>query len=124
MAKIATVSFLIILGGIFLAGAQQADTSETNWDWLGVRPIYSYGDIIYPYYYVPHSYVAWPKYADTFWYYPWIYGQPYYYPPYFAWKYPTNAWWIGTHEDLPKALAIARSGSSVRVYSHGLWQTP
>ncbi|MCK9564647.1 MAG: hypothetical protein M0Q43_01195 [Methanothrix sp.] len=37
---------------------------------------------------------------------------------------PTNVWWIGTHGDLPKTIAIARSGSSVRVYSNGLWKTP
>jgi hypothetical protein len=139
MVKIATVLFLTILFGTSFAGAEQADTSETYWDWLGVGPIYSYGDFIPPYYpyylyspyyypayrYTPHSYSTWPKYTDTFWYYPWSYGEPYnYYSPYFAWKYPTNAWWIGTHGDLQRTLAIARSSSSVRVYSNGLWQTP
>lgn len=124
MAKIATVLFLIILGGISFAGAQMATTSETSGDWLGVRPIYNYDHLISPYYYIPQSHGTWPKYTDTFWYSPWSYGLPYYYPPYFAWTYPTNAWWVGAHEDLPRALAIARSGSSVRVYSHGFWQTP
>jgi hypothetical protein len=138
MAKIAIVLFLIILFWTSFARAEEAAPAETYRDWLGVWPIYSYGNSISPYYpyylyspyyssysYTPPSYSTQPVYADTYWYNPQSYGEPYYYyPPYFAWKYPTNAWWIGTHGDLPKTLDIARSGSSVRVYYNGLWQTP
>ena len=133
MAKIRAVLFLTILLGTSFAGAQQTASSEANWDWLGVGPIYSYGgpfSAYQPYYYPaysypPHSYSTWPVYPYPYRYNPGTYGKPYYYyQPSFAWKYPTNAWWIGTHDDLPRALAIARSGSSVRVYSNGFWQTP
>jgi hypothetical protein len=137
MAKIRVVLFLIILLGTSFAGAEPAATSEKYWDWLGVGPIYSYGPFsasqtYYPYYYPAYSYTpstpsysSWPVYTDSYWYRPWPSAQPYYYyQPYFISKYPTNPWWIGTHGDLPKTLDIARSSSSVRVYSSGIWRTP
>jgi hypothetical protein len=126
MAKIRVVLFLIILFGTSFASAEPAAASETYWDWLGVGPIYSYGPFFttqpyYPYYYPAYSYTpsysSWPVYVDSYWYNPWPSAQPYYY-------YPTNPWWIGTHGDLPKTLDIARSSSSVRVYSNGIWRTP
>jgi len=132
MKKIIAVLFLTILFGISIADAQQADISETYHDWLGAGPIYRYGDVIplYQYYYPAYSYAPpgypfWQKYIDTFWRYSGSYNDPYYYyQPYFIRRYPENAWWIGAHGDLPKTIAIARSGSSVRIYSNGLWQTP
>jgi hypothetical protein len=133
MAKIRAVLFLLILFGTSFASAEPAATSETYWDWLGVGPIYSYGPFstYQPYYsyhpafsYTP-SYSTWPVYTDSYWYNPWTSAQPYYYDkPYFVRKYPTNPRWIATHEDLPKTLDIARSSSSVRVYSNGIWRTP
>jgi hypothetical protein len=133
MAKIRVVLFLLILIGTSFAGAEPAASSETYWDWLGVGPIYSYGpySTYQPYYsyhpaysYTP-SYSTWPVYADSYWYNPWTSAQPYYYyQPYFVSKYPTNPWWIASHGDLPKTLDIARSSSSVRVYSNGIWRTP
>lgn len=133
MPKIAIVLSLIIVFWTALASADQPAPVETYRDWLGVWPIYSYSNFFssYPYYlyspyyptysYTPPSYTIRPAYIDTYE----VYNEPYYYyQPYFAFKYPTNVWWIGTHEDLPKTLDIARSGSSVRVYYNGLWQTP
>ena len=112
------VLFLIVLFSATFAGADQADTSETYWDWLGLGPIYSYGPFST---YQPHYTYYYPAY----WYNPGTNWEPYYYySPYFVSKYPTNAWWIGTHGDLLKALDIARSSSSVRIYSNGIWRTP
>jgi len=115
MAKIIAVLFLTILFAVAFGGAQQADTSETYRDWLGSGPIYRYGDVILPYL---------PYYQ---YYYPWSYKGPYpyyYYQPYFVQGYPASVWWIGTHEGLQKTIDIARSGSSMRIYSNGFWQTP
>jgi len=133
MVKIIAVLFLAILFVATFAGAQQADTTETYWDWLGSGPVYRYGDVILPYYqyyypaysYTPPGYPTRQTYIDTLWHYPWSYLDPnYYYQPYFFQKYPVNARWIGTHEDLQKTIAIARTGSSVRIYSNGFWRTP
>ncbi|MBN1234602.1 MAG: hypothetical protein JW999_00970 [Methanotrichaceae archaeon] len=139
MTKIAMALFLIFLFITCFAGAEESINDGADRDWMGVWPIYSYGNFISPYYqyypyytydspaysYTPPRYSTWPKYSETFWYYPRSYAEPYYYyQPYFAWKYPTSVWWIGTHGDLPKTLDIARSSSSVRVYYNGYWQTP
>ncbi|MDD4161656.1 MAG: hypothetical protein PHW87_04160 [Methanothrix sp.] len=134
MVKIAMALFLYILLAATFAGADGADTSKTYWDWLGVGPIYSYGPYYayqpyytyyYPAYSYAHSYSTWPVYAASYWYNPRTNWEPYYYySPYFVSKYPTNVWWVGTHGDLPKTLDIARSGSSMRIYSNGIWRTP
>lgn len=100
------------------SGAADAASSAQNWDWLGVGPIYSLGSLFwtgYPYY----AYYS-PSYLH-----PWPYVQPfYYYPPSYIGVYPEYPLWVGSHKDLDKTLAIARSGSSVKVYANGTWQTP
>ena len=122
MTKIAAVLALLVLWVVCFIGAAQSTEgtadSGRSWDWLGVGPIYSYASMLspnYPYY----SYYL-PTYSI-----PWPYSQPfYYYPPSYIVSYPTDPWWIGTHKDLSKTIEIARSGSSMRVYSNGVWQTP
>jgi hypothetical protein len=113
LLMICTVCFV----GVVQSSEDAADSGR-SWDWLGVGPIYSFGSMLspsYPYY----SYYQ-PTYSI-----PWPYAQPfYYYPPSYIMSYPTDPWWIGTHKDLAKTVEIARSGSSMRVYSNGVWQMP
>ena len=137
MMKVGIICILIILLGMCSAGAAEANNVNSNWDWLGT-PIYNHGYYNYPYFHTyyypfldntPPIYSPAPAYSDRFldyvpsYYYsgpPWTYT----YSPDFGWKYRAEPWWIGSHTDLPKVLSIARSGSSVRVYSNGFWQVP
>jgi hypothetical protein len=126
MMKIKAALGLIILFGLSFAGAEDAARDEANWDWLGAGPIYSYGGVFNPYYthyptyiYTPPSYGILPVYADPFQYSSWPYADQY-----LGWIYPPRSWWIGAHKDLTKTLDIARTGSSIRIYSNGLWRTP
>jgi hypothetical protein len=126
MIKIAALLALLILWGGSYAGATETDVSGTYWDWLGVGPIFGYGSFFSPYYpyytYSSPADYAPPYYSPTYSY-SWPYAQPYYYyQPYSISSHP-SPWWIGTHGDLPKALDIARSGSSIRIYSNGIWRT-
>lgn len=125
MRLIAAFLLLSIFWGICGPGTAQ-DTSGTadavsvasSRDWLGVGPIYSLGSSFwsgYPYY----------AYYDPSYSHPWPYAQPfYYYPPSYLSEYSAYPWWIGSHSGLDKTMAIARSGSSLRVYANGIWQTP
>ena len=135
--KVGIIYILFILLGMCSAAAVEANSVNSKWDWLGT-PIYSYADYNSPYlytYYYPffdnnplinrHS----PAYSDQFLNYvpPYYYHEPYWTVPYspdFGLKYLAKPWWIGSHSDLPKVLSIARSGSSVRVYSNGFWLPP
>jgi hypothetical protein len=137
MMKVGFICMLFILLGMGSASADGAKNVSSNWDWLGT-PVYSYADYNSPYrytYYYPffdnnplinrHS----PAFSDRFLNYvpPNYYQEPYWAFPYssdFGLRYLAKPWWIGSHTDLPKVLNIARSGSSVRVYSNGFWQPP
>jgi len=122
MSRIAAILALIVLfAGFIAASAQSAEGNEKKaiesspgHDWLGVGPIYSYDGLIspyYPYYYPTYSYFL-PG------------SQPAYYnPTYLVARFPAYPWWIGEHGGLGKTMQIARSGSSMRVYSGGVWQT-
>jgi len=121
MTRIAGILALLMLWVVCFLGAAQSSEDNIDishqWDWLGVGPIYSFGSMLsttYPYY----SYYQ-PTYSI-----PWPYKEPfYYYPPSYIISDSTYPWWIGTHKDLTKTMEIARSGSSMRVYSNGIWQT-
>jgi hypothetical protein len=133
MIKLIAIYILIILLGIGSADDEGVDNAKSNWDWLGT-PIYSYQNNPFPYYYPlldnsPFFYSPSPIYTSPNRNYisPYYYGEPYWtypYNSYFAREYLAYPWWIGAHKDLPKVMNIARSSSSVRIYSNGLWHTP
>lgn len=125
MRLIALFLMLSVFWGSCGAAAAQ-DTSGTageasaasSSDWLGVGPIYSLGSLFWPGY--PYYAYYNPSYLH-----PWPYVQPfYYYPPSYIGVYPEYPWWVGGHKDLDRTLAIARTGSSMKVYANGIWQTP
>jgi hypothetical protein len=136
MIRAGITCILFILVGICSAGAADANNFNSSWDWLGT-PIYSYGGstspylhTYYPFFWNAQSiYSHSPSYSDPYFNYvqPYYFNEPYWtypYSPNFRPKYLDKPWWIGSHTDLPKVLNIARSGSSVRIYSNGFWQTP
>jgi hypothetical protein len=136
MMKLIGIYVLIIILGICSADDEVVTNTKSNGDWLGT-PIYSYGTNPFPYYYPyyyplldnsPFFYSPSPRYTSPTWNYvsPYYYDEPYWtypYDSYFARKYLADPWWIGTHKDLPKVMNIARSSSSVRIYSNGVWHT-
>lgn len=120
MMRIAAVLALAILcaclPGASAQSTEQNQITGTNpqIDWLGVRPIYSSNGLLspyFPYYYPTYSYFL-PG------------SQPaYFYPTYLVGRYSAYPWWIGEHGDLGKTMQVARYGSSMRVYSSGVWST-
>lgn len=112
----------IMLLWISLAASEDPSASAPSWDWLGTGPVFSHTTYYSPYYY---NYAS-PVYAN-----PYLYYMPYYNWPYLPFpstgRYYTNyelsyPWWVGTHENLPKVLEIAKT-SSVRIYSNGAWRS-
>jgi hypothetical protein len=120
MSRITAVLIILIFCLGIYAGAAQGTPGNSEkkgdsgpaWDWLGVYPVYSYNGLLSPYY--PYYY---PTYSQTW-------RPASFYPTYLVQRYSAYPWWIGPHYDLGKTMQIARSSSSVRVYSQGAWQTP
>lgn len=114
MAK--TFAVALLLAVLFIPGTASADEESTDvpyWDWLGVGPIFSYGSFYNP------SFAYYPVYAPSQPA-PQIYAGPYfYYKPTYA-----QSWWVGEHRDMEKVLQRARSGSSMRIFSGGMWMAP
>ena len=111
------IAFIMLLW-INLAASEDQSAFAPSWDWLGTVPIFSHTTYYYNY--------ASPAYAN-----PYLYYMPYYNGPYLPFpstgRYYTNyelsyPWWVGTHENLPKVLEIAKT-SSVRIYSNGAWHS-